>query len=316
MVDMKKQSTIAIWEGCDATVSEAIEQFGDRWSAYSIASKRYPIARLVEELIDPAVAAYTEEIPARYRGHIPGAGTGVAFSAIMKLVGFPAMIRLQRQLLRAFVLTHDQQSKKDRCFIATLETLIELVMACKRKKPSSEDVGGLNNQRLKGFCRFCSSQAELASFATGEGQRDPDEHLRLSNLYCTTHRPKTHDGSWNPAYRQAKRAVAQFDLELARLSRQCAIRAKPQAKSGNELVDSYFFQYMLSLTVQVADETELRNIARFMVDTRFSDRKKQIVVLQKLGFNQSEIARRLQIERQAVSKAIRSIPDCFRLPKA
>lgn len=313
MVDMKKQSTIAIWEGCDATVSEAIEQFGDRWSAYSTASKRYPIARLVEELVDPAVAAYTEEIPARYRGHIPGAGTGVAFSAIMKLVGLPAMIRLQRQLLRAFVLTHDQQSKKDRCFIATLETLIELVTACKRKKPSSEDVGGLNNQRLKGFCRFCGSQAELASFATGEGQRDPDEHLRLSNLYCTTHRPKTHDDSWNPAYRQAKRALAQFDLELARLSRQCAIRAEPKAKSGDELVDAYIFRYMLSRTLHLADEAELRNLARLMVDAKLTDRRKQILVLQKFGFNQSEIARRLEIERQAVSKALRSIPDCFRL---
>jgi DNA-binding CsgD family transcriptional regulator len=313
MVDMKKQSTIAIWEGCDATVSEAIKQFGDRWSAYSTASKRYPITRLVEELIDPTVAAYAKEIPARYQGHIPGAGTGVAFSAIMKLVGFPAMIRLQRQLLRAFVLTHDQQSKKDRCFIGTLETLIELVMACKRKKPSSEDVGGLNSQRLKGFCRFCGSQAELASFATGEGQRDPDEHLRLSNLYCTTHRPKTHDGSWNPAYRQAKRAVAQFDLELARLSRQCAIRAEPKAKSGDELVDAYIFRYMLSRTLHLADEAELRNLTRLMVDAKLTDRRKQILVLQKLGFNQSEIARRLEIERQAVSKALRSIPDCFRL---
>ncbi|WP_448649092.1 LuxR family transcriptional regulator [Pseudomonas corrugata] len=316
MVDMKKQSTIAIWEGCDATVSEAIKQFGDRWSAYSTASKRYSITRLVEELIDPAVTAYAKETPARYQGHIPGAGTGVAFSAIMKLVGFPAMIRLQRQLLRAFVLTHDQQSKKDRCFIATLETLIELVMACKRKKPSSEDVGGLNNQRLKGFCRFCGSQAELASFATGEGQRDPDEHLRLSNLYCTTHRPKTHDGSWNPAYRQAKRAVAQFDLELARLSRQCAIRAEPKAKSGDELVDAYIFRYMLSRTLHLADEAELRNLARLMVDVKLTDRRKQILVLQKFGFNQSEIARRLEIERQAVSKALRSIPDCFRLSKA
>ncbi|WP_124401826.1 LuxR family transcriptional regulator [Pseudomonas synxantha] len=316
MVDMKKQSTIAIWEGCDATVSEAIEQFGDRWRAYSMASKRYPITRLVEELIDPAVAAYAKEIPARYQGHIPGVGTDVAFSAIMKLVGFPAMIRLQRQLLRAFVLTHDQQSKKDRCFIATLETLIELVMACKRKKPSSEDVGGLNNQRLKGFCRFCGTQAELASFATGEGQRDPDEYLRLSNLYCTTHRPKTHDGSWNPAYRQAKRAVAQFDLELARLSRQCAIRAEPKAKSGDELVDAYIFRYMLSQTLHLADEAELRNLARLMVDVKLTDRRKQILVLQKIGFNQSEIARRLEIERQAVSKALRSIPDCFRLSKA
>ncbi|AZE80427.1 hypothetical protein C4J99_4672 [Pseudomonas synxantha] len=281
-----------------------------------MASKRYPITRLVEELIDPAVAAYAKEIPARYQGHIPGVGTDVAFSAIMKLVGFPAMIRLQRQLLRAFVLTHDQQSKKDRCFIATLETLIELVMACKRKKPSSEDVGGLNNQRLKGFCRFCGTQAELASFATGEGQRDPDEYLRLSNLYCTTHRPKTHDGSWNPAYRQAKRAVAQFDLELARLSRQCAIRAEPKAKSGDELVDAYIFRYMLSQTLHLADEAELRNLARLMVDVKLTDRRKQILVLQKIGFNQSEIARRLEIERQAVSKALRSIPDCFRLSKA
>ena len=83
--------------------------------------------------------------------------------------------------------------------------------------------------------------------------------------------------------------------------------AKPQAKSVDELVDSYFFQYMLSLKVQVADEAKLRNIARLMVDTRFSDRKKQIVVLQKLDFNLSEIARRLDIERQAVSSVLRSI---------
>lgn len=237
----------------------------------------------------------------------------MAFSAIVKLVGFSAMIRLQRQLLRAFVLTHDQQSEKDCCFIATLETLIELVMACERKKPSSKDVRGLNGQRLKGSCRFCGATAELTAFADEGHQRDSKDKLRLSNIYCTTHRPKMHDGSWNPAYRQAKRSLAQFDLELARLSRQCAMRSKPQAKSGDELVDSYFFQYLLSLTVQVADEAELRNIARHMVDTRFSDRKKQIVVLQKLGFNQSEIARRLQIERQAVSKALRTIPECFRL---
>lgn len=94
------------------------------------------------------------------------------------------------------------------------------------------------------------------------------------------------------------------------------MRAEPQAKSGDELVDSYFFQYLLSLTVQVADEAELRNIVRHMVDTRFSDRKKQIVVLQKLGFNQSEIARRLEIEHQAASKALRSFPETFRLPSA
>ncbi|MGU1523742.1 LuxR family transcriptional regulator [Pseudomonas aeruginosa] len=316
MVDMKKPSTIAIWEGCDASLTEALHRFLDRWEPYSTASKRYPIVRLVEELIDPAVAAYAETLPSRYQGHIPGAGTNVAFSAIMQLVGVAAMVRLQRQLLRAFVLTHDKQSGDDRCFIATLETLIELVLACKRKQPSNKDMGGLNGQRLKGFCRFCGARAELASFAEGEGERDVDEHLRLSNLYCTTHRPKSPEGRWNPAYRQAMRSVAQYDLELARLSRQCAIRAEPKAKSGDELVDAYIFRYMLSQTLHLADEAELRNLARLMVDVKLTDRRKQILVLQKFGFNQSEIARRLEIERQAVSKALRSIPDCFRLSKS
>lgn len=313
MVDMKKQSTIAVWEGCDASVTEALHRFLDRWEPYSTASKRYSIVRLVEELIDPAVAAYAKTLPSSYQGHIPGAGTNVAFSAIMQLVGIASMVRLQRQLLRAFILTHDKQSGVDRCFIATLETLIELVMACKRKQPSNKDMGGLNGQRLKGFCRFCGALAELALFAEGEGQRDIDENLRLSNLYCIAHRPKSPDGSWNPAYRQAMRSVRQFDLELARLSRQCAIRTEPLAKSGDELVDAYIFRYMLGQTLQLADEAELRNLARLMVDMKLTDRKKQILALQKFGLNQSEIARRLEIERQAVSKALRSIPDCFRI---
>jgi DNA-binding CsgD family transcriptional regulator len=231
----------------------------------------------------------------------------------MRLVGVDAMVRVQRQLLRAFVLTGEQQSKRDQRFIATLETLIELVWACKRKQSVKRDVRGLNGQRVKGFCRFCGTLAELASFVGGEGQRGADEQLRLSNLYCAAHRPKLPNGEWNPAYRKAKRSVAQFDLELIRLSRQCASRGIPQAKSGDELVDSYIHHYILGHTIQPADEAKLRNLARLMADTKLSDRKKQILMLQRFDFNQSEIARRLGIERQAVSKAIASIPEIFRL---
>jgi hypothetical protein len=316
MVDMKNISAMAIWEGCDPTVSDAIRRFQDCWEPYSASAKRYPIARLVEQLIDPAVATYSATLPSRYLGHIPGAGTGVAFSEIVRLVGLDAMVRLQRQLLRAFVLTGDQQSKRDQRFIATLETLIELVWACKRKQPAKRDVRGLNGQRLKGFCRFCGTLAELASFASGEGQRGIDEQLRLSNLYCAAHRPKLPDGEWNPAYRKAKRSVAQFDLELTRLSRQCALRGTPQAKSGDELVDSYILHYILGQTLQPGDEAELRNLARLMVDSKLSDRKKQILMLQRFDFNQSATARRLGIERQAVSKAIASIPEIFRLKQS
>lgn len=222
MVDMKNEPTIAVWDGCDPTVSKAIGQFQNRWKPYSQTAKRYPIARLIEELIDPAVAAYSATLPVRYLGYIPGAGTGAAFSEIIRLVGLTGMVRLQRQLLRAFVRTEDQQSPRDERFVATLESLIELVWACARKRSVKSQVRDtrLNGQRLQGFCRFCGELAELASFVVGNDAPkadDPDEKLRLSNLYCVDHRPKLPNGRWNPSYRRAKRSVAQFDLELARL---------------------------------------------------------------------------------------------------
>lgn len=318
MVDMKNDPTIVIWEGCDPTVSEAIEQFEDRWRPYSASSRRYPIVGLIQELIDPAVAAYTATLPQRYLGHIPGAGTGVGLSGIIQLVGLDAMVRMQRQLLRQFIKTEDRQTPRDRRFVATLESLIGLVWDCACKRPVKSKVRDtrLNGERLQGFCRFCGSLAELTSFAGGSDDPkadDPEEKLRLSSLYCLDHRPKLPSGAWNPVYRQARRSLAQFDLELARLNQQCAKPATAQVKSGDQLVDSYFFHYVAGQTLQPADKAELRNQARLMVDSKLSDRKKQMLMLQWSGLNQSEIARKLGIERQAVSKALAAIPAMFRL---
>lgn len=318
MVDMKNDPTIVIWEGCDPTVSEAIEQFEDRWRPYSASSRRYPIVGLLQELIDPAVAAYTATLPQRYLGHIPGAGTGVSFSGIIRLIGLDAMVRMQRQLLRQFIKTEDRQTPRDRRFVATLESLIGLVWDCACKRPVKSKVRDtrLNGERLQGFCRFCGSLAELTSFAGGSDDPkadDPEEKLRLSSLYCLDHRPKLPSGAWNPVYRQARRSLAQFDLELARLNQQCAKPATAQVKSGDQLVDSYFFHYVAGQTLQPADKAELRNQARLMVDSKLSDRKKQMLMLQWSGLNQSEIARKLGIERQAVSKALAAIPAMFRL---
>lgn len=320
MVDMKNDPTIVIWEGCDPTVSEAIEQFEDRWRPYSASSRRYPIVGLLQELIDPAVAAYTATLPQRYLGHIPGAGTGVGLSGIIRLVGLDAMVRMQRQLLRQFIKTEDRQTLRDRRFVATLESLIGLVWDCACKRPTKSKVRDtrLNGERLQGFCRFCGSLAELTSFAGGSDDPkadDPEEKLRLSSLYCLDHRPKLPSGAWNPVYRQARRSLAQFDLELARLNQQCAKPATAQVKSGDQLVDSYFFHYVAGQTLQPADKAELRNQARLMVDSKLSDRKKQMLMLQWSGLNQSEIARRLGIKRQAVSKALASIPAMFHLKK-
>jgi transcriptional regulator len=65
----------------------------------------------------------------------------------------------------------------------------------------------------------------------------------------------------------------------------------------------------------------LRDVARLMVDAKLSDAKKKMLVLQLSGLNQSEIAKRLPgceqqpLTRQAVSKALASIPAIFLLKK-
>jgi hypothetical protein len=327
MVDMKNNKTISIWESCDPAVGEAIAQFQERWRPYSASSRRYPIVRLIEEIIDPAVAAYTETLPYRYLGHLPGAGTGVSLSGIIRLIGLDAMVRVQRQLLHQFIKTVDRQTTRDQRFVATLETLIELVQDCACKRPAKSQVRTtrLNGERRQGFCRFCGSLTELALYAEGNDTpkaNDPEDELRLSSQYCLDHRPRLPSGAWNPAYRQARRSVDQFDLELARLNRQCAKRSSAQAAaSGDDLVDGYFYEYFLGQTIQPADKAELRDLARLMVDAKLSDAKKKMLVLQLSGLNQSEIAKRLlgseqqPLTRQAVSKALASIPAMFHLKR-
>ena len=80
MVDMENEEHvkkrlgryyIPIWEGCAPSVSQAIKDFRERWKPYSTSSRRYPIRRLIQEVIDPAVAAYMATLPVRYSGYVP-----------------------------------------------------------------------------------------------------------------------------------------------------------------------------------------------------------------------------------------------------
>lgn len=323
MVDMKNNQSIVIWDNCAPSISEAIQHFEEQWQSYSTASRRYPIIRLIEKVIDPVLASYMASLPESYTGYVPGTGVDVSFSKIIRSTGFEAMVRVQRQLLRQFIKTEAKQTLRDQRFIATLESLIGLVWdcACKRPKKLTRTKGvNLNDQRKHNFCSFCGNLTEFASFmATVADEKindtELDEHpkLELSHQFCAEHRPKLTNGEWNPTYRRVKRSQAQFNIELDRLNRQCAKRITPLAASGDALVDGYFYHYMLRQTIQPADKAELRNLARLMADSKLSDRKKQTLMLLHSGLNQSEIAKRLGIGRQAVSKALASTPEVFHL---
>lgn len=317
---MRNFPIIRVWDGCDPTIAEAIRLFQDRWRPYSAASRGKRIDRLIQELIDPAVARYAASLPKRCLNYMPGAGTGVTLSDIVRSVGLNSMARLQRQLLRAFVSTQAGEAARDKEFIATLETLLDLIRACARKqaansplRDSNGKTRGLNGRRAKDFCRFCGASSELTAFSNDESQsRGPADDLRLSGLYCSDHRPKLPNGEWNPAYRKAKRSLAQFDVELARLTLQSGNWKKVEARSGDPLVDSYIFHYVRKHYLRPGDEAELRDHARRMADGKLSDRKKQMVMLDRYGVSQSDTARRLGIERQAVFKALAAISPEFR----
>lgn len=321
MVDMK----IIPWEGCDLTVAAAFKVFVERSSPYSTFSRRYPILRLIQEVIDPAVAAYKNSLPPSHKDYISGGG--IEFSELLKNVGFNVVARAQRLLLRQFILTSDSQNSLDKCFIATIESLIELVSECasKRPKKSSPAKGiTINSQRKLGFCEFCGNQTEFSKFITEISEyaaKDNEfpyhEKLDFSDRYCSNHRPRLTNGQWNPLYRQGKRSLEKFNQELLRLRRQCAKPNKANANSGNGLVDYYFLKWMLDKNLTPVDIVDLRNIARFMTDSKLSDTKKKILALIHQGFNQSEVAQilsnnhNLPMTRQAVSKALATLRNEF-----
>lgn len=326
MVDMSKEIQITIWDGCNPAVAEAVREFQSLWQPYSFSSRRYPIMRLVKKLIDPAVTTYMSNLPPKYGSFFSGVGAGMAFSEAITLMGLDTMIRSQRQLLRHFINTEDKQNNRDQDFIATIETLIELMGDCDCKRPAKSSTQfilggdrGLNKQRRWGFCRFCGSHTTLTSFVYDQSQlRGDNDNLRLSDLYCVEHQPRLVSGTWNPLYQRAKRSEAQFDIELERIRKQCTNRNR-RLMSGDKLVDDYFICLMLSKTLQPADVGELRNLARRMVDSKLSDTKKKMLVLKRAGFSQAEIGKRIlnakqqPMTRQAVSKALSKIPEEFNL---
>ncbi|MBO0170478.1 transcriptional regulator, partial [Vibrio parahaemolyticus] len=79
----------------------------------------------------------------------------------------------------------------------------------------------------------------------------------------------------------AKRSAEQFEQEVLRLRRQIAHPDRHNAKSGDRLIDEYFYHYMLDSSLNPTNVPELRDLARKMVDSRLTDNKKRMLVLRK-----------------------------------
>ncbi|MFL1480584.1 LuxR family transcriptional regulator [Pseudomonas grimontii] len=318
---MKSTPKIEIWPGCSDTLVMSIRDLEEHWKPYSSSSRRYPILKLMAQMIDPAIAKLCRKSSV-FSQFIPGAANSIGISELVRHYGFSLVIKSQRLLLRQFVATEGQGFSGGDGIVATLESLIEVVWACGNKRPvrSACLEGGatLNAQREQGRCKFCGQPTEFSNFISANiwpSEDDPDFSLalRLSSRYCSGHRPRYPGGGWNSSYRRAKRSQEQFEIELSRLTQQSARLSKVFAQSGNVMADLFIHTHVSRQALQPADEAELRSQARLMADTRLTDSKKQMLMLRASGYNQSEIAKAMGISRQAVSKALASIPSVFRL---
>ncbi len=321
MVDMSASETeIPVWPNCSPIMEAAVRELVANWRPYSSSARRFPIRRLIEQLIDPAIALLC--VDAVFQRYILGAPGTVALSDLIHSIHYKGAMQAQRVLIRQYMSATRHTGEQSREVIGTLETLVEVIEACGRKRPARSrcTVEGVtqNAQRNRDFCEMCGQPSELAHLInTGDWPEsaDTDYALHLSNRYCASHRPRHVDGTWNPQYQRAKRSKNLFNLELARLTEQSAQRTL-SPKHDTPAAELFAFHITHSNGLTAADEGALREQARFMIDARLTDAKKQMLILRASGLNQSEIARRMGISRQAVSKALGSIPSSFQFADA
>jgi hypothetical protein len=331
-----------VWDGCTPRVAASIRRLTESWGPYSTKSRRYPLYGLFGEVIGPAWSAYIASLPARHVGRRQAAEFDLTTAA--RDLGFDGLRQGLEKIARAAYSQEGQcdikkapsfksgrmatatirPSRKTNNFVftQTLESLIELADRCSAKGPRSTiAVDNVNALRGGVYCHFCGQETEVRSYLNADPAfREanwPHDHgtlvPSLSSKYCIGHRPRNHDGSWNPEYKRAKRAGEKFQLEARRLTHQSTSISIRLASSGNVAVDDFYLDVIKQKLLYPDEKTELRNHANQLVRHKVSDRKKFIVTLRTAGFTQKEISQRCGISQQAVSKALKSLPAVYRL---
>lgn len=336
------QFYIPVWENSDKSVANAIRIFREKWHSYSEESKSYNIINLIKQVIDPVVSEYLSSLPNQYLSFCPISIEKCNYSDLIKLRGFRYTADQIHCYLHDFV-DKSSHTEQDILFISTQDMLKSLFMICEGKKPDRSKLAPdiwLKPDKKTRLCALCGNPTEFSQFMhtwtehrfieRENNERDNDEdndekegkkkRPDLSTNYCLNHRPKLHNGSWNSLYKQAKRSAEQFEREVLRLRRQIAHPDRHNAKSGDRLIDEYFYDYMQDSSLDPTNVPELRNLARKMVDSRLTDNKKRMLVLrkqnpsnEKIGILLGEITGK-PLSNQAVSKALRTIREEFQLP--
>ncbi|WP_242618244.1 helix-turn-helix domain-containing protein [Edaphobacter modestus] len=332
MVDRKKPlnrpdaDPIQIYRGCNSRVASAVNMFSRQWARYSVRSRRYPIYVLLADIVDGAWRDYIATLPVAYLGRV--LCEGQLLSIIAERNGFPFFDDLFAcvvnstegdRKLNDWIRSRDgvlppvgefnlEQIHHE--FRATVSTLRELASRCEGKEPKKIRVGRLNARRLKPYCELCGEATELGMILKGATWplQDPNKKASLSARYCSSHRPKHHDGTWNPSYQRARRSKEKFEWEIFKIKHHTSNVPDISLAKGKGIGDPFLWNLAHQLDIVLFESDRIRNVARQLVDARISIRKRQAIMLLTAGISQSEIARRLGVSRQAISKIASSEP--------
>ncbi|VVE54431.1 hypothetical protein [Pandoraea anhela] len=336
---MTAVAPIRAWDECDPQLRDAIGSLSTAWGSYSAQSRRYPIFKLLRELIDPAWANLCSRYEAlnaqtlniawmRHRlkamtlaeqTRFSGLGGTTSLSIIAQCCGLTALDQFLQEVARE-AMKKSADGKLGR-LEQSLDSLREVAIRCRGKTTKRRSLGKFGRVDLlhgMSTCRSCAQPTELAAHLT-EAHGAPPEGSRLSSIYCETHSPQKAGSSATRAkYKQAKRTQKSFETELKRLEHQYwGHAATMRAEHPSPIIDEFFHRLSALKRLSIDDEggtlateteVRLRSEARKLVDRRMSDRKKEIVVLLANGKNQPEIAVALGLgSRQAISKALQTI---------
>jgi hypothetical protein len=332
-----------IWRGCNTTVAGAIDEFVCRWKPYSIQSKKRNLARLFGMIVEPSWRRYLDSLPSSHPARELSEAAELDLGHLASEYGFAEFrVQLERIASAAQRSGHGDAGDFDSffpeagkglplatpstdSFDETVASLITLVSRCgmKRHGRTTKDVDGVNPHRGNEFCSFCGAQTEVRTYLVlDEGCRrrlwpHEGEKLipKLSNKFCVDHRPFGHDGRSNAVYHQARRKKTQFEVEVRRLHAQSTTRSKPIAATGNVALDHFYLALIRREWPDAGDFLDLRDHANDLARQKITDKKKFIAILNASGIAQSEIGRRLGMTRQAVHKALGSLPKNYRFDR-
>ena len=223
------------------------------------------------------------------------------------------LLRCGRSMASALICVETERDLVEA--LDTIDMLRSLVNVVMNFRPKATFIHGVNlcYSTWNQVCRFCDQPTELQGFIEGDAsvvQADSSRRT-LSTTLCCNHTSRRENGMNFSEYRRWLRNEACLQREIQELTWASARKGTRESSCESMMLYAFRKRIVDDNYMYLDSATELAREARALVKHGMTDRKKILVMLHCLGFNTARIAKELSISKQAVYKAMKSIPDAY-----